>query len=144
MPKSAEKQPRIVVGVDGSNGGAHALKWAAEEAAFRDALLEIHSAWGPGYVFVNPKEIRRVLNGIVDAAAERAAEFAPGVAIAKEIHEGSPGQVLVEASDGATLLVVGSRGLGRLKGAFLGSVSTECALHARCPVLVVRDRHEDE
>ena len=54
-----------------------------------------------------------------------------------------PGLALVEASEGAELLVVGSRGYGGLADALLGSVSTYCIHHAHCPVTVIRpaDHH---
>ena len=52
--------------------------------------------------------------------------------------EGYPGQILVEASEGADLLVVGSRGHAGFADALLGSVSTYCVHHAHCPVTVIR------
>ncbi len=51
---------------------------------------------------------------------------------------GRPGDVLVEASEGAELLVVGSRGHGDVGSILLGSVGMHCVHHARCPVVVVR------
>lgn len=50
---------------------------------------------------------------------------------------GSAAQVLTEASESALMLVVGSRGHGGFAGLVLGSVSTTCSQHAKCPVLVV-------
>ena len=54
------------------------------------------------------------------------------------VVEGHPAQVLVEASQGAELLVVGGRGYGGFADALLGSVSTYCIHHAQCPLTIIR------
>ena len=51
------------------------------------------------------------------------------------------GAIAAQASRGATLLVVGSRGLGGFRGLIMGSVSSQCVHHSHCPVLVVRQEH---
>lgn len=58
--------------------------------------------------------------------------------VTSRVAPGRPGQVLVEASRHAQLLVVGSHGHGDLVGRLLGSVSEHCVYHAGCPVVVVR------
>jgi len=58
--------------------------------------------------------------------------------VSTRVIEGYPAQVLVNASAGADLLVVGNRGHGGFADVLLGSVSTFCVHHARCPVTVIR------
>ena len=53
------------------------------------------------------------------------------------VHEGRAARVLLDSARGARMLVLGSRGHGGFAGLLLGSVSTACAEHATCPVLVV-------
>lgn len=67
-----------------------------------------------------------------------AAELASaGVAVESEVYHGVASQVLLDESDDAELLVMGMRGLGGFKRLVLGSVSHQCATHARAPVVVV-------
>ncbi len=56
------------------------------------------------------------------------------------VVEGNPAQVLLDAADGADLLVLGSRGHAGFTEALLGSVSQHCVHHAPCPVVVIRGR----
>jgi len=136
--ESAGSSHRIVVGLDGSDMASKALDWAAAEADRTGAVLEIQTAYEPGYVHVTKDEIQRSMDLLVKEAAARVAELAPGVATISETHEESPATVLIKASDGADLLVVGSRGLAGFKGLLLGSVSQKCAHHAQCPIIIVR------
>jgi nucleotide-binding universal stress UspA family protein len=128
---------RVVVGVDGSEVGDRALDWAAAQAGRTDAVLEIHTAWDRDYAFVTRDEVHETMGRLLERSAKRATEVAPGVATTVMAHEGPPAPALITASEGADLLVVGTRGLGGFKGLVLGSVSLQCAHHARCPVTVV-------
>lgn len=71
-------------------------------------------------------------------------ESIEGVEICRILVEGDARDVLVKASRGAELLVVGSRGHGRAVGAVLGSVSSYCVHHAACPVVVVREPRTEQ
>jgi nucleotide-binding universal stress UspA family protein len=63
----------------------------------------------------------------------------PQVAVEESmIGEGEAADVLVDASDGASLVVVGSRGHGRLTSLLLGSTGNKLIHHAACPVAIVR------
>ena len=85
-------------------------------------------------VFDPAAEATKVLD---DAVAKLRARH-PSVEIHTSVTEGYTAQILVEASVGADLLVVGSRGHGEFAGMLLGSVSEHCVTHAHCPVLVFR------
>jgi len=133
---------RVVVGIDGSEGSNRALEWAAVEAARRGAVLEAHTSYGLGYEFVTPKEVHEAMQHVLDEAERHVADLAPGLAFEGVIHDGPPAKFLIEASTGADLLVVGSRGLGGFRGLLLGSVSRQCSLHAHCPLMIIRPAEE--
>jgi nucleotide-binding universal stress UspA family protein len=59
------------------------------------------------------------------------------IEVRSHISTGRPAHSLLDRAAGATLLVVGTRGLGRVAGALLGSVSRQVLQHAPCPVVVV-------
>jgi nucleotide-binding universal stress UspA family protein len=139
-----ERQVTIVVGVDGSPGSLRAVEWAATEAERRGGVLEIHTAYSPGYVFVTADDIRQAMQRIIEEATSAAAETAPDIPVRGVAHEATPARSLIAASRDADLLVVGSRGRGGFAGLLLGSVSQQCSLHAHCTTVIVRtpDAHE--
>lgn len=61
----------------------------------------------------------------------------PPVPVRETVRHGGPAHELIEASRGAQMLIVGSRGHGGFTGLLLGSVSSSCAAHAHCPVLII-------
>jgi nucleotide-binding universal stress UspA family protein len=141
----------IVVGVDHSAGANAALRFAAEEARFRDATIHAVHAWQYGYIgYVGPEGSVPLVGADIEqlrSAAEAALEASvrealpdTDVEIKLQAIQGTPAGVLVEASAGADLLVVGSRGHGGFAGLLLGSVSQQCAHHAACPVVIVHPR----
>jgi nucleotide-binding universal stress UspA family protein len=137
----------VVVGVDGSPESVAALKWAGNYATAVGARLRAVLAWrypaavGPAPVGVAPAsvsdEVRAQMTGTLTQAI---AEASPGVSVEPVIGYGHPAEVLVNQSDEAELLVVGSRGRGAFTGMLVGSVSIHCVTNARCPVVVVRPR----
>ena len=135
---------RIVVGVDGSLASQRALQWAAAEAARRDVALDVLHAWmvpyplNPPDYFTDPAPFEAGGAEILDramtslaAGGHRPAEVRPVL-----VHE-YPSRALVQAAEGAVLLVVSSRGRGGFSGLLLGSVSQNCVHHAPCPVAVI-------
>jgi nucleotide-binding universal stress UspA family protein len=142
------RAPGIVVGVDGSEPSKRALRWAADQAKLTGTELTVVTTWeypstlgwAPPYPsdFDPDKDARKALHETVHAVLGPD----PGIVANEEVTEGHPAFVLVEAAQGAELLVVGSRGHGAFAGMLLGSVSEYCASHAPCPVVVVR--HADD
>jgi nucleotide-binding universal stress UspA family protein len=135
---------RIVVGVDGSESSLAALDWAGRQAKLTGLPLQLVTAWNWPAAYGAPIAIPTDFSPAVSAmvvieAAEKAVHEAhPDVEISTDVREGHPASVLVKASEGATLLVVGSRGHGEFVGMLLGSVSEHCVTHAHCPVLILR------
>jgi nucleotide-binding universal stress UspA family protein len=77
---------------------------------------------------------------MVARAVEEAQVRHPDVEFVPVVVEGHAAPVLVEASTGADLLALGTRGHGAAAGILLGSVSEHCVTHAHCPVLVIGER----
>jgi nucleotide-binding universal stress UspA family protein len=137
----------VVAGVDGSVPGLAAVEWAAHEAARRRLGLRlVHGHMqtaapaGLGYPSL-PVDIEapmRHARAMLGRTAEEVRRAHPGVPVEAVFVVGGPAAVLVEQSRGASLVVVGSRGLGGFSGLLAGSVSTQVAAHAHGPVLVVR------
>ncbi len=137
-------QPRIVVGVDGSASSIAALNWAAHQADLTGSRLDAVTAWQwpSKYQWMpTPPDYDPAgdTQKSVDAIIDEVRSAHPSVTIQSEVVEGHPARVLVDESEGAELLVVGSRGHGEFPGMLLGSVSQHCATSARSAVVVLRD-----
>lgn len=137
-----EMKSTIVVGVDGSADGNRALAWALDEAHLRGMSLLLVNGVDLGISAADPYGGGLVLEQLQDAGrlaleAAEAAAAERGVPTERRLETGSPSYALVEASRGAAMLVVGSRGHGGFAGLLLGSVSTACVHHAHCPIVVV-------
>jgi nucleotide-binding universal stress UspA family protein len=136
---------RIVVGVDGSDSSVQALDWAARQAELTGDVLEVITTWEwPGsYGWAAPLpedwDPQADMTKVLDEILGQLRQAHPDVTVRLRVVEGHPAPVLIEASRGADLLVVGSRGHGEFAGMLLGSVSEHCVSHAHCPVLVARD-----
>ncbi len=136
---------RVVVGVDGSEGAREAVRWAVGEAERRHAPLVVLHGWSPpavaGATFPSaypPAEAWEAgARLLVDAEVARARDQAPTLAVEGHTVCASGAGAMLDASSAAAVLVVGTRGRGRLAGALLGSTSQQVARHARCSVVVV-------
>lgn len=145
LAEGVESGP-IVVGVDDSAEAQAALRWAAAEAATRGVRLHaVHALdltpWlsaplGGGAIDPVP-----LAEGIKDATERQVAPYReqyPELQIDVEVPTGLPEKALLHASEGASLLVVGSRGRGGFTGLLLGSTSKAVLRDAHCPVVILR------
>ncbi|MFW0791273.1 universal stress protein [Gordonia sp. CPCC 205333] len=128
---------KFVVGVDSSEASTKAVRWAAHAAAIEEADLTLVSAYdasvsnyAPGLVI--PQDVVDAISAeareTADAAATVAAEVAPDLRVSTTVVEGDAAGALLEVGKDATV-VVGTRGLGSIRGLLLGSVSISVAAH---------------
>jgi nucleotide-binding universal stress UspA family protein len=143
LPKD---RPLIVVGVNGSPEAERALEWSIEEARLRGASMQIVTAWHAPFAAyasgshpppdVTLEDTLRDAAERVAASAARRARDAAEVPVQTRVVEGHAAEVLIDASRGADLLVLGSPGHQSLWG--LSSVSVQCAMHASAPTAISR------
>lgn len=143
----------VVVGVDSTSAGERALDRALLEGQRSGRKVRAVHAWQApvwvggalGYVYDydvfasgigTESDARQLTEELVAKARTRQVSDAP-VDVSVEVVEGPAGQVLVQASHDASLLVVGGRGHGPLTSALLGSATAHALHHAECPVMVV-------
>ena len=135
---------RVVVGIDGSPASLDALAWAARQADLTGARLEILAAWewptsfGWAVPLPNDFDPEAEVQSTLDDAVGTVRAAYPALTVDTRVVRGRPQPMLIEASKGADLLVVGSRGHGEFVGMLIGSVSEYCTTNAHCPVLVHR------
>ena len=141
----------ILVGVDGSDYSRRALSWAMREAAHHHVpltVMTVHSGpvrpateiyWNipdlPDRSF-DPEHLRTAVQEMVDTVAKEIGETPPEVTV--NVITGDPTEELVNASQNADMVVVGSRGRGSFAQLLMGSVSSKLTHHAACPVVVIR------
>jgi nucleotide-binding universal stress UspA family protein len=136
---------RIVVGIDGSLSSVAALDWSLAQARLTGSTLEAITTWewpmSPGAGMIAPADFdpKGDAQEVLDKVLAPARVVHPDVSIQAKVVGGPAGPALVEASRGADLLVVGSRGHSELVSVVIGSVSEHCVSHAHCPVVVIRD-----
>lgn len=139
----------VVAGVDGSPAGMAAAEAAAEEARLREVPLRLVHAYhwptapvGGARLVYEPDvdAMRNMAERFMADAASRARSVAPDIDVTTDLLWGEALKVLVRLSHKATLIVVGSRGLGSFTGLLVGSVALHLVAHTHCPVQVVRGR----
>ncbi|APA98363.1 universal stress protein [Nocardia seriolae] len=139
--------PPILVGADGSEISYQAVAWAATEAAARGCPLHIVVSYAltigmgpvPELSEADQRAVREQATQVLADAERMARLTVPGdtLPITTELIFELIAPALIDRSSHARLVVVGSRGLGAVRRAILGSVSIALARHAHCPVVVV-------
>jgi nucleotide-binding universal stress UspA family protein len=131
---------QVIVGVDGTEVGLNAVRWAAQEAARRDApLLILHAAPYVGRsepTGAPPPELPRA-RGITAVAYTVARRSQPGVQASTEVVPDEPVDVLLRAAAGAQLLVLGSSATGAADEMVLATLNMRVAARSPVPVVVV-------
>ncbi|HEU5223185.1 MAG TPA: universal stress protein [Candidatus Lumbricidophila sp.] len=141
---------RILVGVDGSTSSIDALRQASRIAAALDAPLEAITTWefpvmlDGGYYPIENWSPENDAKQILSDAIDQAFGGNPPAGLKRTTLQGSPARVLIDESEHASMLVLGSRGHGGFVGLLLGSVSAACAEHAHCPVLIMHSPPQTE
>lgn len=148
---------RVLVAVDGSENSNRALDFALDLAEKYNAnvmVLNVSESPAVGVVPLEPtehvayaggavdfyKDFQRFHEDILRKAVHRAREFKPNVTVSSKLREGNAASEIVsEAKEGGfDIIVVGHKGLGRVKELFLGNISERVAHLAPCPVIIVR------
>ncbi|HTX94580.1 MAG TPA: universal stress protein [Mycobacterium sp.] len=135
----------VLVGIDGSPASELATAIAFDEASFRGVdLLAVH-AWTDTADTSGAlsKQWSTLQSRAAEILAERLAgwqERYPDITVHRRLVLDRPARHLIEESESAQLVVVGSHGRGGFAGMLLGSVSTAVAHAARIPVIVARQR----
>jgi nucleotide-binding universal stress UspA family protein len=140
--------PGVVVGVDGSPNSERALDWAMKQAAAVQATLTViavhevpKSYWG-GIPVIGPADepllesLRKAAEGMTQRAASRLGDARPAAVTVRAVN-GFVVKELVDASQDADLVVVGTRGSSGFSRLLMGSVSSEVVQHSACPVVIV-------
>lgn len=139
--------PGIIAGIDGSSHSQAVLEWAMREAATRREPLTVitveqvaSSGWGGMIAFpadtILREQAQKSAQKMVDEVAERLGDAGPSAVTVRAVI-GLPAPELIDASKDGDLLVVGSRGAGGFARLMLGSVSSQVAHHAHCPVVII-------
>jgi nucleotide-binding universal stress UspA family protein len=128
------------------------LAWAVRQAELTRASIDAVIAWhNPGVIgglpygpvaVLDKSDFGRFAAATLSASIGAVVGADSQVTIGPVVQHGNAAQVLLDAADGADVLVVGSRGYGGFAAALLGSVSQHCVHHAPCPVVITRGHRE--
>jgi nucleotide-binding universal stress UspA family protein len=139
---------KVLVAVDGSENSERAFDFAleyAEKFGFGLTVVNVSESSaaaafaGDGMASV-ARDLRRFHEGILEKAIEHAKSTHPTVAVSTDLREGDPAtEIVSSATEGNfDVVVVGHRGLGKVKGLLLGSISEKVIRSLGCTVILVR------
>lgn len=138
----------IVVGIDGSTSSAQALTWAVDQAvAEKRSLTLVHAQSPVGAIWMDRagldhrigiEALETSSRALLDEALAQVSHRAPALETHVLLRLADPRDALLQLSDEATMVVIGSRGRGPIRSLLLGSVGVAISRHARCPVVIHR------
>jgi nucleotide-binding universal stress UspA family protein len=145
----------VLVAVDGSENSDRALDFTLDFAEKYNAtvtVLNVSELPAMGVVPIEPtnvsgesmvmiaKDLQRIHEDILTKAVAHAREVKPNVSVSSKLREGDPAsEIVAEAKEnGVDVVVVGHRGLSKVREIFLGNISAKVAHLAPCPVIIVR------
>ncbi|WP_280378891.1 universal stress protein [Nocardia wallacei] len=134
----------VLVGVDGSENSVPALELAFEEASRRKVGLIALHAWTDVSAALDVSvsgwdAIRDSEDAVLAESLSGHTERYPDVEVSRILVQDRPVRALLEQSEGAQLVVVGSHGRGGFTGMLLGSTSSALVQAVECPIVVVRE-----
>ena len=136
---------KILVAVDGSEQSLRAAGLAGELARRMHADICVVTAFDPIPEFIGDPDRQRIVSGQMNRAEEALHKGVEAMGdiegeIEEEIIEGPAAEAIIRIAEtrGNDLIVMGTRGLGQLRGLLLGSQSQKVVSHAPCPVLLAR------
>ena len=135
----------ILVPIDGSRHAEKALTYALEMAEKCEAGIEILTVVpevvsSPDWMKEYTEKMKEKSEEMLSESFRMAKEIKPDINISKRLEEGLTVEKLLEIAERGNhdMIVMGSRGLGFVKGFLLGSVSNKVVNHAEIPVLIVK------
>ena len=128
----------LVVGVDGSDQSAAALRWAAALASAGQIDLRVVEAWTGGDPLARDETAEQVKAELAEYASAAMEGSSPDLHVEFEALHGTAAAALLKRVKKDSVLVLGSRGRGGFLGLLLGSVGRACIEHAPCPVMIIR------
>ncbi|MGZ4614238.1 MAG: universal stress protein [Actinomycetes bacterium] len=143
----------VVIGLDRSAPGRAAVEYGAELAHRRHLPLRLVHSFEPSQYSVRPTVgwtpniegvLRNAAQRLCDETVEVLGVVYPDLEVTARLQPGSAAETLLEESERAEVVVLGSRGTGGFADLVLGSTTLHVASHARCPVVAVPDPGDGE